>query len=190
MNMKTYKELVLEKYASHYPKLKEIIFTKEEITIKTKEIAELLNKQYRGKELVIITVMAGGLSYTHEIMKRIKSDLYFDYISSSSYEMGERVSEPRINYEGKVSIEGRDVLLVDEIIDSGNTMKKIVDLLKTFNPKSIQTASIIAKPGRVRSGANEYYCFEYDTDEFLVGYGLDYNQKYRNLPFIASVEKE
>ena len=173
-----------------YPGIKEIIFTKEQITARTKELAAQVNQRFAGEEVVIITVMAGGLSYTHEFMKRLDLPLYFDYIASSSYKMGVRISEPKIFYEGKIPIKGKNVIIVDEIIDSGKTIKKLVDMLEEFEPKSLSVVAIIAKPKRIRTNVLEYYCFEYDTDEFLVGYGLDYNQKYRNLPFIASVHKD
>jgi hypoxanthine phosphoribosyltransferase len=182
-----------EELRDKYPGVKDIIFTKYDITRRTKEIAKELNERFKDEDLVLITVMAGGLSYTHEFMKRLDiSPLYFDYIARSSYKFGKKMENPKTFYEGKINIKGKNVAIVDEIVDSGETIHKLVELLEDYEPKSISVVSIISKPGRLKApkSVKEYYCFEYDTDEFLVGYGLDYNQKYRNLPFIASVYRD
>ena len=186
-------KLNIEELREKYPGIKDVIFTKYEITERTKDIAREFNERFKGEELVLITVMAGGLSYTHEFMKRLDiTPLYFDYIARSSYKFGEKMSEPKTFYEGKIDIKGKNVAIVDEIVDSGETMNKLIELLKGYGPKSISVVSIISKPNRIKppQDVKEYYCFEYQTDEFLVGYGLDYNQKYRNLPFIASVYRD
>jgi hypoxanthine phosphoribosyltransferase len=183
----------IEKLRIKYPGIKDVIFTKHDITKRTKEIAAEFNERFEGEELVLITVMAGGLSYTHEFMKRLDiTPLYFDYIARSSYKFGKKMENPKTFYEGKIDIKGKNVAIVDEIVDSGETMNKLIELLEGYEPKSISVVSIISKPNRVLPPENvkEYFCFEYQTEEFLVGYGLDYNQKYRNLPFIASVYRD
>ena len=126
------------------------------------------NKRFENEDLVLITVMAGGLSYTHEFMKRLDiTPLYFDYIARSSYKFGQKMDNPKTFYEGKIDIKGKNVAIVDEIVDSGETMLKLIELLEKYEPKSISVVSIISKPTRVRPPENvkEYYCFEYETEE-------------------------
>jgi len=151
----------------------EIIYTHEEIVEKTKEVARKLNIVYKDKEVVLISVLSGALPFTMELMKHLEFIVYLDYVSSQSYEYDKKVNEPQIKYDNRISLEGKDVLLIDEIIDSGKTIEKIAKLISGFEPNSVAVAALIVKSNRSKSDLNEYYGFLLEKDYFLVGYGLD-----------------
>ena len=96
-----------------------------------------------------------------------------DYISSSSYKFDTKISEPQIKYEAKIPLTGKHVIIVDEIIDTGSTMAKIASVIQGYKPESVSIASLIVKPSRIKTEFDEHYCIEQNTDEFLIGFGLD-----------------
>ena len=170
--------------------IEKVIYSHDDIVNATKKLADQLNEIYRGKEVVLVTIMSGGLPFTNELMKHLKFDVYMDFITSSSYKFDEKISEPKIIYDAKVPLTGREVLIVDEIIDSGETIQKISSILKGYKPESIAVVALLVKPNRIKPDVPEYYCFEHKTDDFLIGFGLDWDEKYRNLPYIAGVKRD
>lgn len=166
-----------------------IIYTNEEIVAKCKAIAAELNEKYRGQEVVAMTIMSGGLPFTLELIKHLEMDVYMDFINSSSYEFDKKISEPKIQYDAKIPLTGKNVVVLDDVIDSGETIQKIVSVLEGYNPKSISVAGLVVKPHRIKPSVDEFYGWELKEDEFLIGFGLDWNEKFRNLPYIAGVNK-
>ncbi len=156
---------------------------------KIKEIAEQISKDYEGKSITLICILKGSVFFVCELAKRITVPVTLDFMSVSSYGSGtESSGRVKIVKDLDESIEGKDILIVEDIIDSGRTLSHLMTLLKARNPKSIKLCTLLDKPERrVVSVDVDYTCFEI-PDKFVVGYGLDYDQKYRNLPYVGVVE--
>ena len=166
-----------------------VLFSEEEVDKKVREIAAQINKDYAGKEIHMICVLKGGVFFMTELAKRIEIPVTFDFMSVSSYGDG-TVSNGTIKIVKDLdhSIEGKEVLIIEDIIDSGRTLSHLVALLKkNRNPKSLEICTLLDKPSRREAEVDvKYTCFTI-PDTFIVGYGLDYAQKYRNLPYIGEV---
>lgn len=165
-----------------------VLISEEEVNAKIKELGQIISKDYEGKSIHLICVLKGGVYITCELSKRITVPVSIDFMSVSSYgDATESSGRVKIVKDLDDSIEGKDVLIVEDIIDSGRTLKNLVDLLSSRNPKSIKICTLLDKPDRrVVDVDVDYVGFEI-PDEFVIGYGLDYAQKYRNLPYIGVV---
>ena len=165
------------------------LISEEDVAAKVKEIGAQITKDYEGKAVHLICVLKGGVFFTCELAKRIEVPVSLDFMSVSSYGDDTKSSGVvKIIKDLDESIEGKDVLIVEDIIDSGRTLSYLIEVLKQRNPASIRLCTLLDKPERrVKDVKVDYVCFNL-PDEFGVGYGLDYAQKYRNLPFIGVVE--
>ncbi len=166
-----------------------VLLSEEEVGKKIREIGEQISKDYEGKTVHLICVLKGGVFFTCEFAKRITVPVTMDFMSVSSY--GDETSSSgvvRIVKDLDENLEGKDVLIVEDIIDSGRTLSHLLEILKQRNPNSLRLCTLLDKPDRrVKDVKVDYVCFNI-PDEFVVGYGLDYAQKYRNLPYIGVVE--
>lgn len=168
-----------------------VLLSEEEINQRINEIASAISEDYKNKDLHLICILKGGVFFTCELAKRITVPVSLDFMSVSSYGAGTASSGVvKIIKDLDEPLEGRDVLIVEDIIDSGRTLSYLIEVLKQRHPKSIQLCTLLDKPERrVKSEVEvQYTCFTI-PDEFVVGYGLDYDQKYRNLPYIGIVEQ-
>lgn len=170
-----------------------VMISEEEINAKICEMGAQISKDYEGKQIHMICVLKGGVFFTTELAKRVTVPVTFDFMSVSSYG-GNTVSSGNIKIIKDLdeAIVGKDVLIVEDIIDSGRTLTHLVRLLQSRNPKSLKLCTFLDKPSRRDPNADvkvDYTVFEV-PDEFVVGYGLDYDQKYRNLPFVGVVSFE
>ena len=165
------------------------LISEEDVAAKVKEIGAQITKDYEGKAVHLICVLKGGVFFTCELAKRIEVPVSLDFMSVSSYGDDTKSSGVvKIIKDLDESIEGKDVLIVEDIIDSGRTLSYLIEVLKQRNPASIRLCTLLDKPERrVKDVKVDYVCFNI-PDEFVVGYGQDYAQKYRNLPFIGVVE--
>ncbi len=166
-----------------------VLIPEEEIDKRICELGEQISKDYAGKPVHLICVLKGGVFFMCELAKRITVPVSMDFMSVSSYGSGSGSSGiVRIVKDLDEALEGKDVLIVEDIIDSGRTLHYLIDILKKRNPASIRLCTLLDKPDRrVKEVKVDYvgYCI---PDEFVVGYGLDYAQRYRNLPYIGVVE--
>lgn len=153
------------------------------------ELGKQISRDYEGKQVHLICVLKGGVFFMCELAKRISVPVSMDFMSVSSYGDDTKSSGVvKIVKDLDEAIEGKDVLIVEDIIDSGRTLYYLIDILKKRNPKSVHLCTLLDKPERrVKDVKVDYVGFNI-PDEFVVGYGLDYAQKYRNLPFIGVVE--
>ena len=169
-----------------------ILLSEEEVAKRVKEIADEVSRDYEGKPLHLICILKGGVFFTCELAKRINLPLTMDFMSVSSYGAGTVSSGiVKIIKDLDDPIEGKDVLIVEDIIDSGNTLAYLIEVLKQRNPNSIELCTLLDKPERrVKDQVKvKYTCFTV-PDQFIVGYGLDYDQIYRNLPYIGVIEQQ
>ena len=166
-----------------------VLLSEDEVDSRIREIAAKISRDYAGKEIHLICVLKGGVFFTCELAKRITVPVTLDFMSVSSYGDDTKSSGVvKIVKDLDQPLEGKNVLIVEDIIDSGRTLSYLIDILGKRKPESIHLCTLLDKPERrVRDVKVDYSCFNI-PDEFVVGYGLDYAQKYRNLPFIGVVE--
>ncbi len=167
-----------------------VLLTEEEVNKKISEVAAQINKDYEGKEVHLICILKGGVFFTCELAKRPTIPVSLDFMSVSSYGSDTKSSGVvKIIKDLDEPLEGKNVIIVEDIIDSGRTLAYLIEVLKQRNPKNIELCTLLDKPERrVKKQVQvKYTCFTI-PDEFVVGYGLDYDQKYRNLPYIGVVE--
>lgn len=168
----------------------DVLISEKEIDNRISEIADRINKDYEGEELTLICVLKGGVMFMCDLAKRLNLNVRLDFMSVSSYGSQTKSSGVvKIIKDLDDSIDGKNVLVVEDIIDSGNTLSYLMDILKKRGPKSIKLCTLLDKPSRreKKDVFVDYVCFEIE-DKFVVGYGLDYDQRYRNLPYIGVME--
>ena len=168
----------------------DVLISEMEIENRILEIADRINKDYEGEELTLICVLKGGVMFMCDLAKRLNLNVRLDFMSVSSYGSETKSSGVvKIIKDLDDSIDGKNVLVVEDIIDSGNTLSYLMDILKKRGPKSIKLCTLLDKPSRreKKDVLVDYVCFEIE-DKFVVGYGLDYDQRYRNLPYIGVME--
>ncbi len=167
-----------------------VLLSEEQIDKRVREVAAKINDDYKGQPLHLICVLKGSIFFTCELAKRLEMPVTIDFMQVSSYG-SQTVSSGvlKIKKDLDESIEDKNVLIIEDIIDSGNTLYHLKELLTKKNPKSLKICTLLDKPERREKEVEvDYVCFDI-PDEFVVGYGLDYAQKYRNLPYIGVVEK-
>ncbi len=168
-----------------------IFLPEEKVNARIAEIAKQISADYAGKEVHLICVLKGSVFFMCELAKRITVPVTMDFMSVSSYGNDTKSSGVvKIIKDLDEPLEGKDVLVIEDIVDSGRTLSYLLDILSHRNPKSLRLCTLLDKPERrVTQVSVDYTCFNI-PDEFVVGYGLDYAQKYRNLPFVGIVEFE
>lgn len=169
-----------------------VMYSEEEVDKRIRELGEQISKRYEGKTVHMICVLKGGVFFMCELAKRITVPVTMDFMSVSSYGAGTKSSGiVKIVKDLDQSIEGRDVLVVEDIIDSGRTLSHLMKILNERKPSSICLCTLLDKPEhREVDDVNVDYTGFQVPDEFVVGYGLDYDQLYRNLPYVGVVETE
>ena len=163
-----------------------VLFSEEELKNRVAEIAAEITRDYAGKEPLLVSVLRGSFVFMADLVRQVELPLHLDFMSASSYGAG-TVSSGKVNIrlDLQEDIAGRDVLLVEDILDTGNTLSKLVAELKSRNPASLKLCVLLDKPERrVRPLEADYVGFTI-PDAFVVGYGLDYEQQYRNLPYVG-----
>jgi len=170
-------------------RIKEILFSQEEIEAKVSELAAQIERDYVGRELVMVCVLSGSIMFVADLVRRISDKVFvkIDVLSASSYEGMESSGKVRINLDVRSDLKDKDVLVVEDIVDSGGTLDYILYHLRYQKPKSLKVCTFLDKPSRRRSDLSidiDYIGFSIE-DHFVVGYGLDYEQQYRNLPYVG-----
>ncbi|MBE6065544.1 hypoxanthine phosphoribosyltransferase [Clostridium cochlearium] len=171
--------------------IKEILYDEEALRKKIKEMGKKISEDYKGKDLILIGVLKGSVIFMADLMKEINIPCNMDFMAVSSYgNSSETSGVVRILKDLDFEIENRDVLIVEDIIDSGITLRYLVDYLKGRKPASIEIVCLLNKQERRKADINVKYIGFDVPDYFIVGYGLDYAEKYRNLPYIAILKEE
>ncbi|MBQ3421484.1 MAG: hypoxanthine phosphoribosyltransferase [Romboutsia sp.] len=170
-------------------KIKQML-SEEQIAKKVVELAKRIEKDFEGEELLVVGILKGASIFVSDLIRKVNLDVNIDFMSVSSYGNGTQSSGiVKILKDLDVNIEGKNVLIVEDIIDSGLTLSNLVETLKTRNPKSLKLCTLLDKPQRrVVDIPVDYVGFVIE-DKFIVGYGIDWGEKYRNLPYIGVVEE-
>lgn len=170
-------------------KLTGVMFSQEEIEAKVIELAKQIKKDYKGQDLLLVGILKGASVFVADLMRKIDLNVNIDFMSVSSYGSGTVSSGTvKILKDLDVDIKDKNVLIVEDIIDSGITLRNLYDTLMTREPRSLKLCTLLNKPARKKVDVDVDYVGFVIEDKFIVGYGIDYDEKYRNLPYIAIVE--
>ena len=170
-------------------KLTGVMLSQEEVENKVTELAKQIEKDYEGQDLLLVGILKGASVFVADLMRKINLNVNIDFMSVSSYGSGTVSSGTvKILKDLDVDIKDKNVLIVEDIIDSGITLRNLYDTLMTREPRSLKLCTLLNKPARKKVDVNVDYVGFVIEDKFIVGYGIDYDEKYRNLPYIAIVE--
>lgn len=166
--------------------IEKILYSEKDIENIVNTIAKQIEKDYNDKDFIMVGLLKGSVAFMVDLMRKVNLDFSIDFIVASSYGSG-TVSSGRVNIQKDISqsVEGKDILIVEDIIDSGNTLDFITKYLKAKKAKSVKLCTLFNKPDRRVADIHVDYAGAVIPDEFIVGYGLDYNEKYRNLPYVG-----
>ena len=171
--------------------LKSVFYTKEQLAKRVEELGAEIMRDYEGKVPLIVGILKGASMFTMDLVRTVNMPIQLDFMAVSSYGTGTVSSgEVKIRKDIESDIKGRHVIICEDIIDSGNTMKRLLEILKQRNPASLKLCALLSKPARREVEVKIDYCGWEVPDEFLVGYGLDYAERYRNLPCIGVLKPE
>lgn len=171
--------------------ISEVLFTERQLADIVKEMGARISRDYEGKNLVMVSVLKGSLIFMADLMREITVPCSIDFLSVSSYGAGTTTTgEVRILKDLDATLEGKDLLVVEDILDSGVTLSFLLKNLSARHPQSIRLCTLLDKPERRRVDIRPDYVGAQVPDKFIVGYGLDYAEKYRNLPYIGVLKPE
>ena len=169
----------------------EVLFTERQLADIVKEMGARISRDYEGKNLVMVSVLKGSLIFMADLMREITIPCSIDFLSVSSYGSGTTTTgDVRILKDLDATLEGKDLLVVEDILDSGVTLSFLLKNLSARHPQSIRLCTLLDKPERRRVDIHPDYVGAQVPDKFIVGYGLDYAEKYRNLPYIGVLKPE
>lgn len=164
----------------------EIIFTEAAISKGVSLVAQAINRDF--SEVVVISVVPGGILFTADLVRQLSIDVKMDYISCP-HTPGDRNNDSAIVFHNNIALAGQDVLLIDDAIESGGTMKRLVEFIQSnFQVSSLAVATLFVKANRCSIATKQYYAYEIENDGLMIGYGLPWQDKHRNLPFVATLK--
>ena len=172
--------------------IEQVLVDAETLQARVKELGQIISEEYEHGDLILICVLKGGVAFLTDLMRHITVPHEIDFLAISSYGAGQRESTGavRLIMDLKADISGRDVVIVEDIVDSGRTMEYLLRTLGARNPASLRICTLLSKPSRREVDVPlDYVGFEI-PNEFVLGYGLDLDEKYRNLPYVAVLKKE
>lgn len=171
--------------------IKEVLISEEALKARVDELGKVISERYKGQELLMIGVLKGANVFMSDLMRAVSVPIQIDFIAASSYGSStESSGVVRIVKDLDYSIEGKHVMIVEDIIDTGLTLKYLYDNFSARKPASLSIISLLDKPERRKVDLTVDYTGFVIPDEFIVGYGIDYAEKYRNLPFVATLKAE
>lgn len=171
--------------------IKEVLYSKEKLFEIVHNVGARISKDYEGKNLLMVSILKGSVVFMSDLMRSITIPCSIDFMAVSSYGSGVKTSGVvKIIKDLDIDLKGWDVLVVEDILDSGLTLSYILELLQARSPKSIRLCTLFDKPDRRTVDISADYVGTVVPDEFIVGYGLDYAEKYRNLPFVGILKPE
>ncbi len=166
-----------------------VLITEEQLQKRVNEIAKQIEEEYKGKEIILVCILKGSIFFTVDLAKRINGDVKLEFVRVSSYGDGtESSGEIKMKLDLKDSIQGKNVIVIEDIIDTGRTLSYLVEYLKIKKPESIKLCALLDKPDRRIVDVKVDYTGFQIPDKFVIGYGLDFDERYRNLPYVGYIE--
>ncbi len=170
--------------------IEKVLISEEELSQIVKGLGYQISEDYKGKDLLLVSILKGSVIFMADLMRAISIPCSIDFMAVSSYGSGSKSSGVvKIIKDLDVDIEGKDILIVEDILDSGRTLSYIKEILLARNPASIRICTLFDKPDRREADIYADYIGSKVPNEFIVGYGLDYNEYYRNLPYIGALKR-
>lgn len=170
--------------------VEKILISEEEIKEICKRLGEEISRDYKGKKLLLVSVLKGAVVFMADIMRNITCDCEIDFLAVSSYSGTKTTGVVKFKKDMDVDPDGQDILIVEDILDSGITLSYLKDVLLQRNANSVKVCTFLDKPANRRADIQADYIGKVVPDEFIIGYGLDYNEKYRNLPYVGILKRE
>lgn len=171
--------------------IEKVFFSREELAAIVERLGKQISKDYEGKNLMLVSILKGSVIFMADLMRQITVPCEIDFMCVSSYGSGTTTSgNVKIIKDLDIDLHGKDLLLVEDILDSGMTLSHVRGMLQQRNPASIKVCTLLDKPERRKADIHADYSGTFVPDEFVVGYGLDYDEKYRNLPYIGVLKRE
>lgn len=171
--------------------IKKTLVSEEEIISKVKELGKQITEDYQGKDLLLVGILKGAVIFMSELAKNIDLPIEMDFMAVSSYgKSSKSTGEVRIIKDLDFSVENKNLLIIEDIIDTGYTLSYLIDNLRKRGAKSVKVCTLLDKPDRRKADIYVDYLGFVVPDEFIVGYGLDYAEQYRNLPYVAALKEE
>lgn len=182
-------ELIMQDYREF---LSEVLITEQELQKRVTELGEEISADYQGRDLLLVCILRGGVLFLADLMRRISVPHTLDFMAVASYGVGARhtTGRARISLDLITNIHERDVLLIEDIVDSGYTIQAVLELLEVRRPNSLRVCALLDKAERREVPVPIHYCGFVIPDKFIFGYGLDIDEYYRNLPFIGALDKD
>lgn len=175
---------------STFPEIQRILITEQQLARRVRQLTRQLQKDFAGRDLVIVSLLSGTVMFLADLVRHLSLPLRLDFMGVSSYGAGTESGELVFTKQLRLDVRGRDVLVVDDILDTGRTMKRVVAVLRGHKPKRIKICVLLEKKARrVEKVRADYVGFQI-PDLFVVGYGLDYAERHRNLPFVGVLKPE
>ena len=170
--------------------IERVLLSETQIAERIKEVAKKIDEDYQGQEVIAVCILKGSIVFFADLIRAMQTPTSVEFMKVSSYGFGTTSSgKLSVSLDILSNIEGKNVLIVEDIIDSGNTMYALKEMLKTRNPASLRIVTLLDKPARRTMDINaDYTCFEIE-DEFVIGYGLDYAERYRDLPYVGILSR-
>ena len=171
--------------------VKEVLYTKEQLHEEVKKLGQQISRDYEGREPILVSVLKGAFIFMADLVREVAIPCSLDFMAVSSYGSGTvTLGRVKIIKDLDTNIEGKDVIIVEDVLDSGVTLSHLIEMLKARNPASLAVCMLLDKPERRRAHVDVDYRGLVIPDEFVVGYGLDYDEKYRNLPDLCVLKPE
>ncbi|OLQ94291.1 hypoxanthine phosphoribosyltransferase [Vibrio ponticus] len=168
----------------------DLVLSQEQIKVGVSQVAQQLNQRFAGQDAVIVSVVPGGILFTADLVRELTFDISMDYISCP-HTPGDRNNSSEIVFHQNIPLTGRNVILVDDAIESGGTMKRIAHFLQQeFDLNSLSIATLFVKPGRVDIPVTQHHAYVMENDDLLVGYGLPWQDQLRNIPYVSKLVVE
>lgn len=175
----------------NHNKKEKVLYSRADIDARVKELGAIISKDYKGKDLVVISLLRGSFIFTSDLIRELSIPVEVDFMTTASYGHGETsTGNVDIIHDIRTSIEGRDVLIVDDIMDSGFTIEKVKKRLEEGNPNAVEVCVMLDKPSRRKVNLQPHFVGFSIPDVFIVGYGLNYGDHYRNIPYIFTFDDQ
>lgn len=165
----------------------DILINESNLDKRIEELAKEIMRDYKDEDLVFVGVLKGAAVFMIELAKKIKNSVEFEFIQVESYQGTESTGKIKLKQDLIDKIEGRNIIIIEDIVDTGRTLEYLREYIKKHNPKSVKVCTLLSKPSRRIVELNVDYIGFSIPDEFVIGFGMDYDQKYRNLPYIAKM---
>lgn len=170
--------------------IERVLITEDRLKEIVSEVAEKINSDFRGEEVLLVIILKGSIVFATDLMRKLDMPVMIDFMQASSYGAGTKSTKVvNIKLDLKTDIEGKNVVLIEDIIDSGNTLRNLKAMLLKRNPKTLRICTLLDKPERRETEIEPDYVGTVIPDEFVVGYGLDYNENFRELPYLGVLSR-